>query len=700
MKERAAAEPQAEGSAFKAKLEFGIWYRTFQRAYARWSKAPNDLKVPLLLTGTELGRAENWLLANPDKLSEGEKRFIIRSIGQSAGKPTGRSAKRPVFTLKTARSSRGAAPYLFAAVLYGIAVFLFAPDFIKNSLEASINGGLRKDKFGKTAFNRDPKSASPPAPAEPMAVDQRPQQPANVALAIEPGPGPDVVRNLDTPPANLNDNLIAVERHNQDPATLDPTTPPKALAATSRVRQLLELSAGAGKRQDSRQQTLLALEAMQLADAAPASAARDAQVRQAISTLQNALTTHLELSPKPQIPKSRTVAEVATTHFCDGDRGLVAAHGPAAILSWRIDGKNPPLTTTAIEETVAQLRGATVDKGCRRLALAGEDDTAVIVSLGTGKPLSRITGHEAPILVSSFSPDGRWLLTGSQDNTARVWDAQSGRQRAILSGHDDAVLHVAFSPDGRTAITTSADKTARLWDAASGRQLRVLDDHHGKVTQGEFSPDGKLLLTTSWDGYARIWDLTSAQPARRLHSQRTNITSARFSKDGSRVATIFKGEGAQIWSAATGTPIFELSGPGGEVRSIAFSANDQWIATTSQTGVAVLYAGSSGRLISTLNHAGEPVGATAFSADARTMSALTAGGTIVGWPLFDSGAGALRSNAGLARNCLSLQERDKLGLGPDIPQWCEGGAESSLETTQAGDVARPRTNSTRPVPSD
>jgi uncharacterized protein with WD repeat len=66
------------------------------------------------------------------------------------------------------------------------------------------------------------------------------------------------------------------------------------------------------------------------------------------------------------------------------------------------------------------------------------------------------------VLAVAFSPDGRWLATGSWDNTARVWEAASGQEVARMT-HEGPVLAVAFSPDGRWLATGSDDNTARVW---------------------------------------------------------------------------------------------------------------------------------------------------------------------------------------------------------------------------------------------
>jgi len=56
----------------------------------------------------------------------------------------------------------------------------------------------------------------------------------------------------------------------------------------------------------------------------------------------------------------------------------------------------------------------------------------------TGKLVRSFRGHTGVVTSIAFSPDGRWLVSGSRDHTVKVWDLKEldevpGRQRVRLT---------------------------------------------------------------------------------------------------------------------------------------------------------------------------------------------------------------------------------------------------------------------------
>ncbi len=65
--------------------------------------------------------------------------------------------------------------------------------------------------------------------------------------------------------------------------------------------------------------------------------------------------------------------------------------------------------------------------------------------------------HEGNTRTLAFSPDGKWLATGSSDKTARLWEASTGRALARMH-HESDVEAVAVSPDGKWLVTASGGR--------------------------------------------------------------------------------------------------------------------------------------------------------------------------------------------------------------------------------------------------
>ncbi len=71
----------------------------------------------------------------------------------------------------------------------------------------------------------------------------------------------------------------------------------------------------------------------------------------------------------------------------------------------------------------------------------------------------------------AFSPDGKYLASGSWDNSVKLWNIESQKEVTTLQGHSESVYSVAFSPDGKYLASGSADNTVKLWSMENFQEI-------------------------------------------------------------------------------------------------------------------------------------------------------------------------------------------------------------------------------------
>ncbi|KAG0200214.1 hypothetical protein BGX28_006664 [Mortierella sp. GBA30] len=83
-----------------------------------------------------------------------------------------------------------------------------------------------------------------------------------------------------------------------------------------------------------------------------------------------------------------------------------------------------------------------------------------------------LKGHQGAVYAVQYSPNGRYLATGSFDKTVRIWDGTTNQNELyVLKGHGLNISDLAWGHDSSLLLSAAYDKTCKLWDVEAGKQL-------------------------------------------------------------------------------------------------------------------------------------------------------------------------------------------------------------------------------------
>ena len=143
------------------------------------------------------------------------------------------------------------------------------------------------------------------------------------------------------------------------------------------------------------------------------------------------------------------------------------------------------------------------------------DGTIRILNVNTLKEEQIVSAHTKGFSVNAlcFTPDKKFLLTGSRDARLNVFDVQQNfKPIDSIAAHNYAIYAIAFNPSGKLMATASRDKKIKIWNDDLTFLSRIEEHpagHKNSVNTLCWLSDTELI-TTGDDRCIMLWHLSAS----------------------------------------------------------------------------------------------------------------------------------------------------------------------------------------------
>jgi WD40 repeat protein len=247
-----------------------------------------------------------------------------------------------------------------------------------------------------------------------------------------------------------------------------------------------------------------------------------------------------------------------------------------------------------------------------------------------------LTGHGGQVRRVAFSPDGKYIASGSRDKSVVIWDASKRTSLHTLSCEGE-VWALAFAPIGKILVTARGndEHVIKFWNPESGKEQAALKKSTHPIHSLAFSHDGKMLISTSCPidltkpvgenrGEVSFWDYGTKRKLATLKSDL--VHNAAVSHDRKKLVILGSGPGGTVqYMQIDGE--FAIKAEAAlnqdQVCCLAVSADGKSFATTpvSSDDLSIcLWDFETGALVKTFEHKDTLIRCVAFAPDGKTFA--------------------------------------------------------------------------------
>lgn len=216
------------------------------------------------------------------------------------------------------------------------------------------------------------------------------------------------------------------------------------------------------------------------------------------------------------IPYSLKVSRLTQEEIDKQKADIAAAEKRKAAAGTPVAAEGDSDASLILESKSFSYKTLAVSPGGKICAVTDADDAIYIYDLATGKEIdSKIAFKDfGEPQVSTYSPDGKFLLVGGYKGIIRCWKVDSEGEIDALGdfvGHAGNIEAIEVMPDNMTVISSDNKKQVKAWNLEDQSEKYTVPDIEDEVIEIGTSPDGKNCMLVATNSKVTLFKLTDGK---------------------------------------------------------------------------------------------------------------------------------------------------------------------------------------------
>lgn len=195
--------------------------------------------------------------------------------------------------------------------------------------------------------------------------------------------------------------------------------------------------------------------------------------------------------------------------FSHNNKYITVGFRSSKIRMWEFEkplsAEEPPFNPVKLQAVGSSVTAMQYARGDQYIAMGFLAEKAIILDIPKTTVVKDLR-HNSAVTTLAYSPDNKYIATGSIDNTVKVWngkitegESDKGELIKKLELPDKKIKYVIFSSLGKQLAAILDDFTVRIWNTSNWQTL-PLGAENKNITSIAYSPDDKYIALGTKNG--------------------------------------------------------------------------------------------------------------------------------------------------------------------------------------------------------